>query len=294
MTSWLIAVPAWGESYVEQFCAAALPALQRAIKALQKVRNIDVRLIIHTDQPERILAATSALRTHVCPVPAGASNFDRMSQAHREVIDAALLQDVVVPLTAGAVISEQTLVYCAGVLDDPQKKLVLCAVPRVLDERQIIDSGDAQALMDWGWAHRHPMVDDCTWPHGKSVDLSRVYFVSRDGRVCMHQCMPHPLAIRKDERSICFTPTVDANLFMGYTPVEMHPVLGCEKLAVVKLTPADRDHALSGQTMEERVRAGQVRIPSGNQTWSMGLRVMLRGAPGDCGDGPFIGAIRGG
>jgi hypothetical protein len=291
VSRWLVSVPVFGEYYVDQFCAAALPALQRAVDALRRVRGADVWLVVHTDAPDRVRAATS-VTVDARPVPAGLRGFDGMSQAHREVVAEASDGDVIVPLTAGAVMSEQGLVHCAEVLDDPRKLVVLCAVPRVLDEGPVADTADAQALMDWAWAHRHPMVDACTWPRGRSADLSRVYFASADGgTVVTRQALPHPVAVRKDGRAVSFAPTIDANLFLCYSPDEMHATLDCGKLALVKLTPADKGYDLAAQPMEERVRAGKVRVPGGNQAWSVGLRVVLRGGGADCGDGQYVGVV---
>src|SRR3990167_8810736 len=120
MVRWLISVPVWGERYVEEFCAAALPALERSVIALTKARpDIDVRLIVHTDSPDRVRGATG-LTVEARPLPVGLRDFDCMSQSHREVLSSGLRGDIVVLFTAGAVISEGGLLYCAATLDNPR------------------------------------------------------------------------------------------------------------------------------------------------------------------------------
>lgn len=269
---WLVSVPAWGERCVDEFCAAALPALDRAIAALPA--SVDVRLIVHTDQPERVVAASSS-RVDVRPVPAGSRSFDCMSQAHREVLSLGLRGDVVVLLTAGSVISEQALTYCAGVLAEDSTRLVMCASPRVRSIGPIPDTGNAQALMSWAWSNRHQMVIDSTWPDGRMWDLSRVYFSGRDGLVVTRQALPHPLAVRIDERVLRFTPTIDANLMHCFLPSEMHLATECSRLAVIKLTASDRIADLAQTSIESRARAGHVVIDNPHQKWCARHRIIL-------------------
>lgn len=294
-TRWLISVPVFGARYVEECCATTLPALQRAVEALEAARDVDVRLIIHTDQPDRVRGAVGT-PVEPYPVPAGARDWDSFAQAHREALALALAGDVIVLLTAGAVISEQGLVYCADVLENPALRVVLCAVPRVLNQNLLPDTADAAAFMAWAWENRHPMTTECTWPDGRSVDLSRTFFVGTDGDVVTRQILPHPLAVRADGRQLRFTPTVDANLMLCFDPSEMHMTPDCAKLALVKLTPLDKGYDLAEGTMRERAESGKLSVTNLQQRWCMSKRVLLRGrgTARGCGDALFIGAIGGG
>lgn len=293
MTRWLISVPVWGERYVDEFIAAALPSLDRAVALLARVRDVDARLVVHTDQPERVRGA-AACQMEIRPVPAGARGFDCMSQAHREVLALGMRGDTVVLLTAGAVISEHGLAYCAEVLENHQIRVVLCAVPRARAEGPIPDTADAQALMAWAWEHRHEMTDECTWPDGRSTDLSRTYYTSEDGlTVATLQALPHPLAIRIDGRGLRFTPTVDANLIHCFDPSEMHVASDCNLLALVKLTPADKGFELAGASMADRAAAGQLIIGDAHQRWCLSKRITLvRGEGAVCGSEEFVAAVR--
>lgn len=271
---------------MEEFCATTLPALIRATNALVSARRAEVRLIIHTDCPERVEGVAGPSAELRAP-PAGMQYFDCMSQAHREVLSMGLRGDVVVPLTAGAVISEQGLVYCADVLDNDRLKVILCAVPRVLSVGPIPDTGDAGHFMRWAMDNQHPMTKECTWPHGRSVDLSRTFFRS-GGSIVTRLALPHPLAIRMDGRRPNFTPTIDANLIQCYDPIEMHMAVDCDRLALIKLTPADKAFQRSERTMRERLENYELRIDDSVQRWCLGHKVVLAGKPRDCGDDEFI------
>lgn len=297
MNRWLISVPVWGERYVEEFCATALPALDSAIVRLAMSvagEPGEVRLIVHTDQPERI-AAASGSRPECRPVPAGAREFDCMSQAHREVLSTGLRGDVVVLLTAGAVISAAGLAYCAEILRNRHIKLVMCAVPRVLAAGPMPSTGDAQAFMDWAWEHRHPMTQECLWPDGCSADLSRTFFVDPHGGVVTRQALPHPLAVRIDGRPVRFTPTVDANLMHGFDPTEIHLAMDCRELALIKLSPASKGFDIAPSSMHTRASRGELVIGDPHQRWCLGHRIHLcqpRQGPGEWEDGRFIEAVR--
>jgi hypothetical protein len=283
MVRWLISVPVWGERYVDEFCATALPPLDRAVAALREARpEVDVRLIIHTDRPERI-AGLAGAPVECRPVPAGARDFDCMSQAHREVLGLGVRGDVAVILTAGTVMSAETLTYCADVLDHPRRLVVLCAVPRVLAEGQIPDTSDAPALMAWAWDHRHPITIESTWPDGRSADLSRTYY-ERGGEVASRVCLPHPLAIRIDGRPLRFTPTIDVNLINCFDRSEMHLVPNCDRLAVLKLTPPDKGYRTVEETMFQRLEAYRFVIPDPQQRWCLSHRIALVGRAKMCPD----------
>ena len=289
MTRWLISIPVWGERYVDEFCATALPALERAVAVLMGERSVEVRLVIHTDQPDRLRGA-SAVPIELRPVPAGVRYFDCMSQAHREALSLGLHGDVVVLMTAGSVISHQGLTYCAEVFDNPRIMAVLCASPRVLNVGPVPTVADGVAMMNWAWTNRHPMTRECTWPEGKSADVSRTYF-ERDGCVATRQALPHPLAVRIDGRPLRFTPTIDANLIHCFDPIEMHMAVDCRRLAMVKMTPLDKGFQLSDKTMQQRLINLELVIPDPVQQWCLRHKVMLYGPPHDCDDDNFVNEI---
>lgn len=292
MPRWLISVPVWGESYVNEFASASQPSLDRAVAALVSL-GVEARIILYTDQPQRLLGSGGP-STECRPVPSGARDFDCMSQAHRDTMNSALHGDVVVLLTAGTIISEQGLVYCLDALSNPQKRVVLCAVPRVLAQGQLPDTSDAQVLMRWAWENRHPMTSACTYPDGRSVDLSRTYYPDSRGGVVTRVFLPHPLAVKMLGRPPSFTPTVDCNLMNNFDPSELHMATDCLRLAMVKLTPADKGFQVSSSSMKDRMVSGLV-VSDMHQRWCAAHRVVLCGGPTEeCCDYRLMESLRGG
>lgn len=287
MTRWLISAPVWGERYVNVFCAAVLPAINRAAEALL-ARGDEVRLIVHTDQREKI-AAQTPLQCDTHPVPAGLRDFDCLSQAHREVLRMGCRGDIVALMTADAVINAEGLDYAAGVLDNPQIKLVMCAAMRALEEGRI-PSTEGRVLTRWAWANRHPITDQTVFPAGRAGDLSRMHFT--DGQsVTSRICLPHPLAVRIDGRALSFTPTVDVNLMNHFDRTEIHLATDCEKLSLFELSPRDKTDRVVPQTIAERLAAGQLRVPDPLQRWCLGHRVVIVKPGRDCGDEALVQKI---
>src|SRR3990167_4111440 len=101
----------------------------------------------------------------------------------------------------------------------------------MLAEGYIPDVASAPALMAWAWENRHQITRDCTWPEGRSPDLSRTYYVY-ENTVVARVCWPQPLAVRIDGRPLGFTPTVDANLIQRFDRSEMHLTTDCKQLAL--------------------------------------------------------------
>lgn len=287
MTRWLISVPVWGERYVDVFLATTLPAINRAAEALLE-RGEDVRLVVHTDQPEKVGGQTNLPYTPR-PVPAGLRDFDCMSQAHREVLGMACRGDVVALMTADAVINAEGLGYAASALDDPGKKLIMCTAMRALEEGRIL-STEGAALAAWAWANRHPLVEAATWPDGRAADLSRMFF-ARAGTAVMRWALPHPLAVRIDGRPLAFTPTVDANLMQCFHHSEIHLATDCSKLALVELSPRDKSDRAMEESIHRRLMAGQIRVPDPLQRWCLNHKVVVVGPPRDCGDDALVRKI---
>lgn len=284
MTRWLISVPAWGPRCVDVFCATALPALERAVLRLARRGEVDPVVVVHTDAPEQVRQAATEIRIEARPVPAGLRDFDCLSQAHREVLGMACRGDVVVLLTADLVISAAGLEYCRRALATPQKMLVACAGVRALQEGRIPGTESAPDLMRWAWENRHPITQACSWPDGDSADLSRVYF-EKDGAVCSRLALPHPLAVEIDGRPLKFTPTIDANLIQCFDPIEVHMATDCRELALVELSPRDKDYGRHPVPLYQRVANGGFAVGDPLQRWCMRHPMLLVGDPAsDCGD----------
>lgn len=286
MMRWLISVPAWGERYVGIFCTVALPALEKAVTALVSWHDkVDPVIVVHTDQPERVSAASRMVGPiEVRPLPAGTQGFGCLSQSHREVLAMACRGDVVVLLTADLVISQEGLCYCSELFARrPRSRLVACAGVRALDAGRPPDTVSAEALMRWAWAHRHPITEAGLWPRGTSADLSRLYFeLGAPGReadgVVVRLALPHPLAVLMDGRPLPFGPTIDANLIQCFDPAEIHLVQQSDELALVELSPPDKEFQRAAP-VEDRLSAGEFVIRDKLQRWCFHHPVWLIGGP---------------
>lgn len=281
MSRWLISVPVWGERYVDVFCATALPALEKAVLQLPG----DARLVIHTDQSNTntIRRAATEVAMEFKPVPAGARDFDSLSQAHREVLSMGLTDDMIALLTADLVISESSLLYCHKAFTEKNKLLVTCASVRALAEGRIPDTSDGRALYSWAWKNRHPITRACAWPGGKTNDLSRIYF-EHEGNVVSRTCLPHPLAVRIDGRSLRFSPTIDSNLMQNFPAHDIQMAMTPDEVAMVELSPRDKDFSVGSASMHDRLKDKSFIITDPLQRWAFGHRLVLVGGSEDCGD----------
>lgn len=286
MTRWLVSVPVWGERYVEVFCATALPALEIAMLRL----GGDARLVVHTDQPKRIRDGATQIPVEVRPVPAGGRGFDCLSQAHREVLNMACMDDRVALLTADLVVSADALVECEYQFNEVGAFLIACAGIRAIEEGPVPIGASGHRLMKWAWKHRHPITTESTWPKGRANDLSRIYFEEGDS-VVARLCLPHPIAVRIDGRPLRFSPTVDANLINNFHPAEIHMVRDSNRLALVELSPRDKDFQMGELTMEAKFLQNLIIFPDGIQRWAVRHKIVLIGEAVNCGDDDVIGAV---
>lgn len=246
-------------------------------------------LVVHTDSPDRILNAATEIQVETRPVPAGLREFDCMSQAHREVLAMACRGDRVMLLTADLVVSANALTHCESIFRAHNKLFIGCAGIRALQEGHIGKAYEKpRALLKWAWQNRHPMTTECAWPEGRSADLSRTYYT--DGiNVIARLCLPHPLAVRIDGRPLPFTPTIDVNLINNFNESEIHIVKDPDELALVELSPRDKDFARTGSTIEQRFNDGSFIVPrQGIQPWVLDHKIVLYGIPADCGDDAVV------
>lgn len=282
MSRWLVSVPVWGRRYVDVFCATALPALERAMLCLPT----DARLVVHTDEPDRLRAAATKIPMELRPVPAGLRDFDCLSQAHREVLAMACHDDRVALLTADLVLSTGSLLFCENKLADG-KRLIACAGIRAIEEGRIPNVTSGRKLLKWAWDHRHPIVQAATWPNGRLNDLSRIYF-SHNGNVVARWCLPHPLALRVDGRQLSFAPTIDVNLINNFHESEIHLVIDPDEVAMVELSPRNKFVGELGHRMKAKFENDQMLIPPGIQRWSFNHKIIICGHQIDCGDDPIV------
>jgi len=284
---WLVSVPVWGLSFLGLFHRFTLPAIREAANGVSD----QVRVIAHTDD-----ASLLGPGAEVRPLPPGKQWFNRMSAAHREVIGMAAGGDVVVLLTADMVVSGNAFAACRAIFETG-KRLVCINSTRVNSDAGAPPSASRE-LSEWGWANRHGITRNCTWPNGRIDDLSRVYFQNGRNAVC-RMWLPHPLAFHADGRSQPFGPTIDCNLVCNYRPEEVHVVTNPDELAVVELSPrskvsgsrdADEPPARTGLSpLSERYHG--LRLNPEVYRTVLSRRIVVAGDGNGCGDDEAVGRL---
>src|SRR5262249_57485365 len=82
---WLIGLAGGGGGCVDLVERVTLPALRCALA----VADVEARFLVHTDQPERALAALRGFKVETRPPAKFISHYRIMSDAHREALAAA-------------------------------------------------------------------------------------------------------------------------------------------------------------------------------------------------------------
>jgi hypothetical protein len=287
---WLVTVPVWGDGYVDTFINRVLPSIERAATHAR----MQVNLVVHTDERyiDRIREATTLpvafYQIPLATLPYTApGSFVCLSHCHREAMALARPSiDHLMLLTADMLISEEAFIFCEEALS-MAAIVVLCGL-RADMKFDGEDTSSGKALSRWGWDHRHPIIEEAIWPEGHNQDMSRLYFVE-GVNVVARLGLPHPLALKKDFRSLNFMPTIDADLVYNFAIPEIRVVRNGE-VSVVELSPADKDFNRMPDTVRERITAGQVTIPrrAHIQRWLYQQQVVLCGEPGDYGDDQVV------
>lgn len=280
MSRWLISVPVWNDVYRGTFLRAGLPSIEKAAVAI----GGDVSIVLHTDQPDFLNGKTSLI-VRVPRLPEG-SDFVRLSSCHREVMAMANPGDRVMLLTADLMISQGALVHAESVFATQPKKIIMCAGIRAILGKTPPPTESAREMLDWAWDHRHPITEQSVYPHGRSVDLSRMYF-TMGTTVVSRQVLPHPLAVVIDGRGLAFTPTIDSNLVQNFQASEIYVSTHPDELALVELSPEDKDFHLSEFTMQSRLDTG-VLVSDVMQQFMFRHRIGIKGSLVDCGDEEIV------
>lgn len=289
MSQWWISVPAWGERYLSIFERATMPALQFAIRELQS-QNHNVEIVIHTDNRDRAAQAVGGVAdTHFLEVPPPDGAFESLSQAHRQVIHMATRNSRVCLLTSDLILSRNALVSCESRFAEGYVKVIGCAGMRACEETLPVPGMSGRELLAWGWDHRHPMTQECTWSEGTSYDLWRMYFAKDDEVVC-RLCLPHPIAFVRDRPGMLdFRPTIDVNLIGNWQMNEMYIVTNPDELGLIELSPRDKEFVRT-EPMWKRFREFLPGVPTFSHlttprhNWLFNHKIIIKGTGGDVGD----------
>lgn len=237
---WLINVPVWdkeGDRYRLQFLRRGLPSIYAAMTAAS-LSPSDVRWLFHTDRPQSISVDHDV---EFRPIPPGKNNPERLGNAVRIGLDNAKIGEAVMFFNADMTISKETFKACERRFYDG-KIFVTAHSVRVRDAVIPPVGLNARALLEWGWNHRHPWVDDCTYNRGHVAGPAIVVFErgAYDGfpapqlpSVVAHCFSLQCLAVHKiDDRK--FTgPSADEFCDI-FTKDEVHVVTNADELSMVE------------------------------------------------------------
>lgn len=225
----MIAAPAWGNRCIYMFVHYALPAL---LEAADRV-NGSIRFLVHTDRPELIEEKMDGLDIDVRRMPVFMQKYTGLGHAHRQALDACRTDEAIMFMTADMIVSHETMSACEAQFAAGKKAVAVAGV-RAIEGNDPPIGVEGPFLAAWGWKHRHPWINACTWGSGGTVIPSHMYFEKPDG-VAMHGFHLHPIAVIKHPE-LNFVGTIDDDLLeklAGY----IHVVTDPAEMCVIELSP---------------------------------------------------------
>jgi hypothetical protein len=292
---WRVALPAWGERYVNVLLRYTLPALAVAVRTMARPTN----LYIWTDQEERVKDALLLPENNmqgevtIRPVPGPDNSFMSMSACHRQALAEAGWSDRVVLLTADMVLSREILAT-AAVHCGLGKKIICCVAMRTLETANPPIGATGRALLEWGWTNRHRMTRECTWPDGGSYDVWRTYYEQGD-EVAARVFLPHPLVVIPEGKRLVFGPTIDVNLTSNFQASDTFLITSPEEGAAVELSPADKEFVIT-ESMATRMNGGPsspslIKCTNPRHRMFFSKKVIIKGKGGDVGDSEVVARV---
>jgi hypothetical protein len=233
--NWLIAIPAWGQRCIDLFTRKALPAISAARAGVTG----DMRLIVHTDQPDAIFRALgqSFAGSMVRPVPPGKSPHDSFGIAHRQALDLAANGECIAFINADMVGSVEVFAaaedrFAAG------KRMIMMAGSRTIGGDAPIGARSAD-LLRWTMKQAHPAIKECFWGTGRSGTPWAIYFQQGDD-IVLHGFHLHPFAVLKDRPLQFSGKTIDVDLADNFSWDEIHLVTDAHEAAFAEISPPER------------------------------------------------------
>jgi hypothetical protein len=270
-----IAVPAWGEHYVDLAIRFTVPAIIAALDAV----DFDLRCRFHvfTDRRDAFRALLAQEEVHWHPAPPN-KGHPGLTMAHRETLRQAAEGSIAVLLNADIVVSREAFSVAAALLGAGRTRvLASTGVRSVLKDDELPPvGGGAASVFAWAWRHRHPFMEDSVWGRGRTAWPTTLFFES-EGTVVARCFHLHPFFVLKD-RPLQFKGTVDDDLVARYRPDEIR-VLGEREIGFAEISPASRQFGVGAPLTEAYViKFGKNFIPAHVRNFSYPIRI--------CGDGP--------
>lgn len=247
---WLIALPAWGDRYIDLLCKLTIPSLAACDRP-----QTPLCVVVHTDQPEPVkqaLAASGITDYLVLPLPRdkdGGYSYICMSHAHSEVIGMAAPGDYLTLMCADVMFSRECFVSAEARFKQGFKAVTCIGTRTVgpLFGNPPPLGYSARDLLDWSMRHRHPIIVQCFWPYGKTTIPSQMYFEDDSG-VVARVFTPCLFGVVNDGH-LTFKGTIDFDLLKCFDKSEIHVVTGRDELAVVEVSPMSKNFGYQPDSM---------------------------------------------
>lgn len=243
---WLIGLPAWGDRYLDALLRYTIPSILACDRP-----QTPLRIIVHTDQPEPVSQALRGIDHVIRPVlyVDGKISYSSMSAAHQEVMGMAAPGDFVTLMCADVIFSKECFVAAERRFAEGYKA-VACTGTRTVGPlfgNPPPLGMSAAELLHWAVVHFHPIMTQCTWPHGRTQVPSQLYFETDDG-VVARVFTPCLFAVVND-RNLHFTGTIDRDLLECFERSEIHVVTTRDELAVVEVSPMHKSFGFTKDPM---------------------------------------------
>lgn len=250
MSEIIICIPAWGDHYRWVAANFAIPAL---VAALQKV-SLSYEFVIYTDEPTPFMVLPHVSAQFREP-PVADTPHDALTAIHtRTLIEAptnsivGLFNSDIVPSVE--VFATAALAFSAGY--QVMASFGLRTLMSGLMQGPPPIGATAAELFKWGWAHRHPIVDNCIWGQGKTAFPVTLFFVNGHSNVVAHCSHLHPFLVRKQDRDYNFRGTVDDGLLHLYKEEEIY-YCSNGQVGFIELSPAENPVAPHFMSKREEV-----------------------------------------
>jgi len=192
--------------------------------ALRQIRQVShsFKFIIWTDEQHDFALPPNEVSFRKAPKEPG-NVHDALTEMHSRVLREAPHDSMVCLLNADIIPSEE--LFTVGQLALSSNFRVVASFGlRVLwqSPMEVPPSHSAKALLEWGWRHKHPVVDNCIWGSGKTAFPLPMFFVNGHSNAVAHCSHLHPFLIRKDGREFQFRGTIDDGLLHLYKDDEVY------------------------------------------------------------------------
>lgn len=279
MTSWLISVPVWGDSYFATFVRAAAPALTAAANTLLDRAGVDLprlKFVVHTDQPADVVRELLQPYEVDVRLVERKPTYVTLQESHADAVASAAPGDRVVLLNADIAISGNLLSRCAEHFDAGMQAVVLLGIRTAAGPEAPPAGADPRVLLEWAWEHRHQIIRDLEWPHGGSMLPTNLFFTTGENTVARGFHL-HPAAIVRQEAT-SFRSTIDGDLLDCFPRDRIHVVVDPDDCSMCEVSPPDRRFPVrTGPLTPSRVAASMRTRASDTHRWLFTHRIVVRG-----------------